>query len=117
MSKAATSIRVFGVYLSLIGISFLVVPNVMLGLFGFPTTTEPWIRIVGLLALILSYYYIRSASFDLTEFFHLTVHARMLVIVVFAVMVVLDFAQPMLILFGVVDLAGALWTAWALRTG
>lgn len=117
MSKAAVSMRVFGGYLVLIGFSFLVVPNFMLGLFGFPTTIEPWIRIVGMLALILSYYYIRSASFELTEFFRLTVHARMLVIVVFAVMVVLELSQPMLILFGAVDLAGALWTGWALRAG
>ena len=115
MSKAATSVFVFGIYLVLIGLGFLVAPNIPLGLFGFPTTTEPWIRIVGLLSLILAYYYIQTARTEITEFFRYTVHARAAVIVVFAAMVLLGLAQPMLIMFGVVDLLAAIWTALALR--
>jgi len=56
MSNAAKSILVFGIYLVVIGLGFLVVPNTVLALFGFPTTNEPWIRVVGLLVLILGYY-------------------------------------------------------------
>ena len=115
MSKAATSILVFGIYLVVIGLGFLVAPNMPLGLFGFPATTEPWIRVVGMLLLILAYYYIQSARNEITDFFRYTVHGRASVIVVFAVMVLLGLAQPMLIMFGVVDLLAAIWTASALR--
>ena len=115
MSKAATSVFVFGIYLVAIGLGFLVAPNMPLGLFGFPATTEPWIRVVGLLLLILAYYYIQTARNELTGFFRYTVHARSAVIVVFAAMVLLGLAQPMLIMFGVVDLLAAIWTASALR--
>ena len=40
MSKAARSLFVFGIYLIVIGLGFLVMPNVPLGLFGFPPTSE-----------------------------------------------------------------------------
>ena len=71
---------------------------------------------VGMLLLILAYYYIQSARNEITDFFRYTVHGRASVIVVFGVMVLLGLAQPMLIMFGVVDLLAAIWTASALRT-
>jgi hypothetical protein len=115
MSKAAKSVFVFGIYLILIGLGFLLVPNTVLDLFGFPMTSEPWIQVMAMLLLILAYYYIMSARIDLTSFFHFTVHARMSVILFFIVFVLLEIAKPILILFGVVDLAAVLWTAFALR--
>jgi hypothetical protein len=115
MSKAAISVLVFGIYLALTGLGFLLAPNMMLGLFGFPATTEVWIRVVAMLLLILAYYYIRAARSEMTGFFRLTVHHRASVIVFFVVFVILGLAQPMLIGFGVVDLLGAIWTALALR--
>ena len=116
MSKAAISVLVFGVYLIVIGLGFLLAPNIPLSLFGFPTTTEPWIRVLGMLLLILAYYYIQAARNEMTGFFRLTVHGRASVIVFFVVFVALGLAQSMLILFGVVDLLAAIWTALALRT-
>jgi hypothetical protein len=115
VSKAAISLFVFAIYLVLIGLGFLLAPNLMLGLFGFPATTEPWIRVMAMLLLILAYYYIRAARNEMTGFLRFTVHARASVIVFFVVFVVLGLAQPMLIGFGVIDLLGAIWTALALR--
>jgi hypothetical protein len=115
VSNAAKSVLVFGIYLVVIGLGFLVVPNVPLALFGFPATKEPWIRVVGMLVLILAYYYIQAARSEMQPFFQWTVHARPFVLVCFVVFVVLGLAQPALILFGVVDLLGAIWTGLALR--
>ena len=106
----------FGIYLIVIGLGFLLAPNLPLDLLGFPTTTEPWIRVMAMLLLILAYYYIQAARKEMTGFFRLTVHGRASVIVFFIAFVVLDLAQPMLIMFGVVDLIAAIWTAWALRS-
>ena len=116
MSNAAKSILVFGIYLVVIGLGFLVVPNTPLALFGFPTTNEPWIRVVGLLVLVLAYFYVQAARSEMQPFFRWTVHARPLVVVCFIVFVALGLAQPMLIVFGVVDLLGAIWTGLALRS-
>ena len=116
MSKSATTVFVFGIYLIVIGLAFLVTPNLALELFGFPTTSEPWIRVMAMLLLLLAYYYIQAARGEMTGFFRLTVHARTAVILFFIVFVVLDLAQPTLLLFGLVDLLAAIWTAWTLRT-
>jgi len=115
MSKAAKSILVFGIYLVVIGFTFMVVPNVALGLFGFPTTNEPWIRVVGMVLLFFAYFYVQAARNELKLLFRWSVHVRSLVVVVFIVFVALGLAEPMLIMFGVADLLGALWTGWALR--
>lgn len=116
MSKAAISVLVFGVYVVVLGLGFIVAPNMPLELFGFPATTEPWIRVLGMVLLILAYYYIQAARNEMTGFFRFTVHGRASVILFFIAFVVLDLAQPMLIMFGVADLIGAVWTAWALRS-
>ena len=116
MSNAAKSVLVFGIYLVVIGLGFLVVPNTPLGLVGFPATNEPWIRVMGMLLLILAYFYIQAARSEMQPFFRWTVHERPLVLVCFIVLVALGLAQPMLIMFGVVDLLGAIWTGLALRS-
>ena len=51
MSNTARSIYVYGVYLVILGLTLLVIPNVPLPLFGLPTTNEVWIRIVGIVDL------------------------------------------------------------------
>ena len=115
MSKAAKSVLVFGIYLVAIGLGFLVVPNTPLALLGFPTTSEPWIRVVGMLLLLLAYYYVQAARNEMRSLFRWTVHTRSSVVVFFGVFVALGLAQPMLIGFGVIDLLAAIWTHRALR--
>jgi hypothetical protein len=115
MSKAATSIRVFSIYLFVIGAIFIVAPNVLLPLVGFPRTDEVWVRVVGLLAGILGLYYATAARCELTPMIRATVYGRTAVCVFFVAFVVLGFAPPILILFGVIDLVAAVWTWSALR--
>jgi hypothetical protein len=115
MSKTATSVFVFGVYLIFLGLGFLILPNTLLPLFGLPTTSEVWIRVMAMLLLLLAYYYIRTARQELTFVFRLTVHARAAVIVFFVAFALLGLGPWILVLFGAIDLLAALWTAWALR--
>jgi hypothetical protein len=116
MSNSARSVFVFGLYLVLLGLVLLVVPNILLGLFFLPPTTEVWIRVVGMLVLFLGFYYTQAARKGMTDFFRWTVYVRSSVIVFFGAFVLLGFADPPLILFGVVDLMGAIWTGLALRS-
>lgn len=115
MSKSAKSVMIFGWYLVALGCALLTIPNVMLGIFGLPMTSDVWIRVVGVLVLCLSFYYIQAARHGLTPMLRWTVYVRSTIIVFFAAFVLLGFASAPLVLFGVVDLAGALWTYWALR--
>ena len=116
MKKARVSILVFGIYMVVVGLALLAIPNVLLSLFAYPATTEIWIRILGFVVVILGYYYLVAARFELTPFFRASVYGRPAVVVCFAALVLLGMAQPILILFGVVDLLGAIWTGLALRS-
>jgi hypothetical protein len=116
VKNARVSILVFGIYMVVLGLALLVVPNALLSLFAYPTTTEIWIRILGFIVVVLGYYYIVAARFELTPFFRASVYGRPAVIVCFVVFVALGIARPILILFGAIDLLGAIWTGLALRS-
>lgn len=110
MTKAARSVFIFGIYLVFLGGALVVIPNVLLNVFGVPTTDEVWIRVAGVLALLVGYFYIQSAKNNIKEIFPLTVHARCAVMFFFAAFVMLKLVSPVLILFGAVDMCGAMWT-------
>jgi hypothetical protein len=116
MSKSATSVFVFAMYLFAVGVVFVVVPNLLLRVLGMAETDEVWIRVVGMLVLILGYYYSQSARMGLSQFFRLTVVARTAVLLFFIGLVLAGLAPPVLILFGVIDFLAAMWTALALRS-
>ena len=116
MSNSARSVFVFGLYVAVLGIMLIVVPNFLLKAISRTSTTEVWIRVAGLLLLYLGFYYTQTARKEMTDFFRWTVYTRSTVIVFFAAFVLLGFAKPPLIMFGVVDLLGAIWTGLALRS-
>lgn len=115
MSKAANSVFLFGIYLASLGIVLVAIPNLLLSTFGIPDTNEVWIRVVGMLVLLLAVYYTQAARLELTGFFSLTVYARASVIIFFTAFVLMGYVKPVLILFGAVDFLGAMWTWLALR--
>ena len=106
---------VFGIYLLALGLFLLIAPNVLLRIFGLPEVSDVWIRVVGMLVLLFAYYDIQAARKNVTDFFRWSVIARASVIIFFAVFVILDWVKPILLLFGGIDLLGALWTQLALR--
>ena len=112
MSKAALSVFVFGIYAVVLGITLMIIPNVLLAIFGIPATTEVWIRVVGMLVFLLGYYYIQASKNEkeMISFYRWSVHARSSVIIFFIIFVLFGLVKPILILFGVVDLAGSIWT-------
>ena len=126
MSNGARSVFVFGLYLVVLGVILLVVPNFLLKMFFLPSTgyfcrerqsvPEVWIRVAGMLLLYLGFYYTQAARKEMTDFFQWTVYVRPTVILFFAAFVLFGFASSPLILFGVVDLLGAIWTGLALRS-
>jgi len=115
MSQAAKSLFVFGIYLGGLGLILLLVPNLILQVFGVPPTNEVWIRINGMFMLCLSFYYVQTARNELTSFIRWTVWTRTVVILYFAAFVLLVSAPKALLLFGLIDLLSAIWTWLALK--
>jgi len=115
MTQAAKSILIFGIYVILLGIILVVAPNVLLGVFGVAPTTEVWIRVLGVVVGILGFFYIQAARNGLTPFFRATIYARTVVLISLIVVAVLGLMKPILVLFGVIDFLGGVWTGMALR--
>jgi hypothetical protein len=110
MNSSALSIFVFGIYLICVGAGFLFIPNILLPLFRFPKTEEPWIRVMAILVLIIALFYLVSACYDIPVIFWTTVYGRFFVFLSFTMLVLTKKSRPMLIIFGVIDALGALWT-------
>ena len=115
MSKAAVTVFVFGWYIFVNAMVLLAAPNVMLSTLGLEPTHEPWLRLLGLMTLALSFYYIQAAREELRAFFRLTMWGRAVILVGTVGLAVAGLVPPVIVLFGVVDAAGAVWTALALR--
>ncbi len=115
MSRAARTMFAFTVYLAAVSLSLLLVPNLVLPLFGLPETTEVWIRVAGMLAGFLALYYYVVARTESRPVMWASVLARMSVPAFFAVFIIAGWVDWPLILFGVVDGAAALWTWRELR--
>ena len=115
MSQAAKSLFAFGIYLCGLGLILLLVPNLILQVFGVPPTNEVWVRINGMFVLCLSFYYVQAARTELTNFIRWTIWGRIAVIIYFAAFVLLVSAPKSLLLFGLVDLLSAIWTWLALK--
>ena len=115
MSRAARSVAVFGLYCVGVGIQLIAAPNLLLGAVGLPPTEEAYIRVLGVVVLVLGLYYVAAARAEAVAFFRWTTWGRPIALAVFGALVLLGIAPRVLILFGAVDAAGALWTSRALR--
>ncbi len=116
MGKSARSVYLFSLYLFGLGAILVLVPNVLLGMFGMPETGEVWIRVVGVLVLVLGLYYFQAASNELIPFLRASVYGRGAVLVFFTGFSLFGLAPVTLILFGAVDALAAFWTFTALKS-
>ncbi|MFN0033961.1 MAG: hypothetical protein ACKVUS_02770 [Saprospiraceae bacterium] len=115
MTKASKSVYYFGFYLLATGLTLIFVPNMLLVMFGIEPTSEVWIRVVGSLAFVIGAYYVFTARTNNEAFLKLTVYNRVLIAAWFGLFVAMGWVQWQLLLFGGVDLLGALWTWSAMR--
>lgn len=113
MSKATFSAKAFAVYVVAISTVLVVAPNLLLSIFGIAPTSDVWIRVVGVLAFNIGVYAWIAAGHR--PFLEASVYTRFLVFAAFLAFALLGLASPMIVLFGVIDLAGGLWTWAALR--
>lgn len=116
MSRAARSIFYFGWYLIILGFLITVIPNTILAIFRVPATSEVWIRVLGIATIVVGYFYLQSVRRNLEAFFRLTLHTRPFAFLTFSGLVMLGLAPGALFLFAAIELLGAAWTWWAMRT-
>jgi hypothetical protein len=115
MRSASVSIKVFGAYVALTGITLLVVPNLLLSVLGLAATSEIWVRVLGAVAVAIGYYYWACGSAQAKAFFRASVTGRFIFAALCLGLVVVIAAPWQLLIFGAADALGALWTLVALR--
>lgn len=115
MNKAAVSIMTWGLYEAGTGLGFLLIPNILLPIFGFPTTSEVWIRVLGLVVLALALYHIHCARNNVIPFFQITIPGRVVFAIGLVALVLMGFSGAGLAIFAVIEVLGAAWTWSALR--
>jgi len=115
MDHAQRSMLGFGTYLNLIAIGLLVAPDLLLVPLGFAPAADFWVRVIGVPVLILGTYYVRAARDNTRDFMRWTVTGRLVPLLAFGALVAYGLAPSALMLFAFIDVAGAAWTAWALR--
>lgn len=106
---------VFAAYLFCLGLGFVLIPNTVLGLCGFPPTREIWIRILGYVLAALAFYYFMAVRENSLNFYRWTVYGRLPILPAFAAFVLAGLGPPVILLFGMFDSGWALWTWYALK--
>ena len=115
MQRTTTTILAWGVYEFAVGATLLLAPNVFLGVLGLPATDEVWIRVAGVLALVIGSFFVQSARAGTLPFYRLSIYVRIGAGLLFAALVIFRLGPPILLLFVLVEWLGAAWTATALR--
>jgi len=115
MHKTTTSLVAWAAYEFVVGATLLLAPNLLLAILGIPSTSEVWIRVAGVLVLVVGAFFLQSARTGNIHFYRLTVNVRIGVGLQIVALVVTGAGPPVLLLFAVLDWLGAAWTGLTLR--
>lgn len=116
MSRTALTIKASCCYIIALGLALVVAPNLVLAALRMPASSDVWIRVLGVVVINIGVFFWVAARTEAVALFHASVIVRPLALLWFGAFVLLGFAGPMLLLFGVIEVAGALWTWSALHS-
>ncbi|MFC1669239.1 hypothetical protein ACFL20_02535 [Spirochaetota bacterium] len=116
MTRTGKSIFYFGFWVLACGILLMFFPKFCLGFVGIVLPDYIVVRILGMVLLYLAvYYFVAGRHTEFMPFFRITIYTRSSALFIVLVFVIIGLAKPIIIAFVIVDLAGAIWTALALR--
>ncbi|MDP1726244.1 MAG: hypothetical protein Q8M15_05630 [Bacteroidota bacterium] len=115
MSKSARSVFIFGIYLGVIGLILLLVPNMLITPFGIEPTYEVWIRLSGILLMALAVYYTLAAKHEMVVIMKATAFIRLTIIFFFTAFALFKLTSPNIIIFSAIDFLGGAWTLFMLK--
>ena len=114
MSAAARSLYGWSIYVFAIGTGLAVIPNTIFGVLGIPETDEVWVRVLGVVLIILALYYWDGAKHEARSFFVASILGRGFAVAAFTVFW-LTGGPWQLMIFAAGEIVGLTWTAVALR--
>ncbi|MGJ8669486.1 MAG: hypothetical protein ACSHXK_08370 [Oceanococcus sp.] len=115
MHPACKTLYYFAWYPFFAGMTMMLVPALPLQIFNFPAEGLDWIRMLGVVTTIVSYYYWRLSKDNVVSFCRYSAQMRISIPLVFIALVLLFDMPPLYIALTAGDVAGGLWTAVVLR--
>ncbi len=116
LMNSKLSLQVFGVYMIVIaGMGLMLVPHLMLGLFGLTSGDDAWIRMFGMLASIIGVYYLLAAHHGVQVLSWWSVPIRFYAAGFMVLLYLLGLLSAGILLFACIDVLGAVWTWVSLR--
>jgi hypothetical protein len=117
MTHSAKSIYYFSFYILISAILLILIPKQLFGiLVGEIAQEDVFIyHIVGLIALSVGVYYWHCGRTNQVEFFKITVIGRTLFFFGSILIIWIVSGPKLMMLMGVLDFFGAIWTYWALK--
>ncbi|MBM7843704.1 hypothetical protein [Herpetosiphon giganteus] len=115
MPRTTQSLRWFGWYALSTGLLAALAPNLILGLFGLPATSEVWPRVAGMLIGFIGVLHMNVSPINLQRYALATVVLRLSVPLIFGWWVIRGLGPWQLLFFAGADVVGALATLWGLR--
>ncbi len=117
MNKTAKSIFFFSFYMIAVSLFLIFIPGLTLRILNIPESASILVRLMGMTVLFIAYIYLR-AGLNETKYkflYPLTLHTRFSALVILVLFTIFFKANPIVILFGVIDSAGAIWTLLSMR--
>ena len=115
MTTAARSVFLFGIYVLVVGIAVALAPDAVLRLLRFPPAGDGWVRMVGVLAMVIGAYDVVSGRSNAQANIRASVPIRLAFAATCGALVLLRYMPVPLLPLAAIDAAGAAWTALALR--
>lgn len=112
---SSQTVTVFGVYLVGAALTLIFAPGVMFALLFAPPPTDPYYILLGIVVLVIGYYYIRLGRAGSHAFAQASVVGRLGFGACVGAAVVLGALPTGILIVAVADLLGALWTGRTLR--
>ncbi len=114
MSLAAKTIHYFAYYMVFEVIMLLWSPAALLQMVGIEPASAVWLRVIAGIVAGLTIYYFKISGAQIAAMYPVTVSERSTVFLVTALLYALNHLPFIVLLVGIVDLLGALWTRWAI---
>ena len=103
------------IFLAFTALQLIFIPNVFLSTFGFDTTIEIWIKVIGIILLALSVVYFGINRYANTSLIKITVLARLTAGIGLIILVLTGEAKSSLFIFAALDMATAIWTYFEIK--
>ncbi len=117
MTRAAKSVFFFSFYMIIIGLFMIFFPIVTLRILNIGESASILVRFIGMVVIFMGYFYLRAGMNEgkFRPFYMLTLHTRFSAIVILILFVIFLKANPVIVVFGLIDFSGAIWTIVSMR--